>query len=512
MKKAKGEYTSSDSDSVDRISELPKDILHRVMYFLTQEEAVRTSVLSKPWRYIWCTRPVLSFSDAAFKGNDDEFIRVIDTSLKRYYDQKLCVDEFHLRISKGYLNHQSYYILEKWIRTLAFLGMKKFRLSNRMEDGLIHYLPPVVFEARSLEDLYVEIRTSLSSADGEKEYERIVYSKHLKKLHVKKVNTEDEVFRKAISGFPFVAIETMSLDSCIGLRNVNITNLRNLKNFSFVTKPSVNDEERCSIEIHPPSLETVKITHGNLRFDRGADFRNLNELYLFGVKSKLDHLSSCKFPSLKELAMYYCYELKEIKLFIDAPNIVHFRYLGDFIPSVSFATTSSREWRSQIHLRSNSGASSLWFKKLRELLESLSESKIVLLIFENSTNNEGVIQNIVGCEKPVVVERLGFPIHSSSNFSSLLNGVFSICRPRNVGPYNFRKEINDIKCIRNILLRRESGNQLDQFSEAWFRDLKEVSLEIYDKNRKKWNATSVSELPNYEETEYNYIRFVLKWR
>ncbi|KAL8048904.1 hypothetical protein ABFX02_07G097500 [Erythranthe guttata] len=505
MKKAKGEHTSS--DSVDRISELPKDILHRIMYFLTQEEAVRTSVLSKPWRYIWCTRPVLSFSDAAFKGNDDEFIRLIDASLERYYDQKLCVDEFHLCISKGYLNYQSYYILEKWIRTLVFLGMKKFRLSNCVEDGVIHYLPPVVFEARSLEDLHVEIRTS--SDDDEKEYERIVFSKHLKKLHVKKVNTEDGVFHKAISSFPFVDIETMSLDSCKGLRNVKITNLRNLKNFSFVTKPSEGD---CSIEIHPPSLETVKITHGNLRFDRGADFRNLNELYLFRVTSKLDHLSSCKFPSLKELTMYYCYELKEIKLFIDAPNIVHFRYLGDFIPSVSFATTSSREWCSMIHLCSNSGASSLWFRKLRELLESLSESKIVLVIFENSTNNEGVIQNIVGCEKPIVVERLGFRFYSSSTFSSLLNGAFSICRPKNVGPFHLRIHINVIKCVENILMKRESGNQLDQFSELLFRDLEEVGLEIYDKNRKEWNPTSLSELPNYEEAEYNLIRFALKWR
>ncbi|EYU45230.1 hypothetical protein ABFS82_07G084200 [Erythranthe guttata] len=508
MKKAKGEHTSS--DSVDTISELPKDILHRIMYFLTQEEAVRTSVLSKPWRYIWCTRPVLNFSDAAFKGNKQEFVDVIDKNLQRYYDQRLCVDEFHLRISKGYLNHESYYLLEKWIRTLTVIGTKKFRLSNRTENGFVYYVPPVVFEARSLEDLHVEICTS-----DEKEYGRIVFSKHLKKLHLEKIYIRDEVFHKAISIFPFAAIETMSLDSCEGLRNVNITNLRNLKNFSFCTKPLAYDhEERCSIEIHPPSLETVKITFGNLRFRRGADFRSLNKLYLFGVKSKLDQLSSCKFPSLKVLTMHYCYELKETKLFIDAPNIVKFRYLGEFIPSISFATTSSRHWSSQIHLRPKNGASSsLWFQKLKELLDSLGQSNFFLFIVDNSENDEGIIIQDGGCEKKhVVVESLGIQSRLFSTFSSLLNGAFSICRPRNIGGYDLGRDNDNIECVRKILMQRESENQLDQFSQMWLRDLEDVSLEVYDKNRNEWIATSVSELPNFKETEYNYIRFALKWR
>ncbi|EYU45232.1 hypothetical protein MIMGU_mgv1a024083mg [Erythranthe guttata] len=499
MKKAKGEYTSS--DSVDTISELPKDILHRIMYFLTQEEAVRTSVLSKPWRYIWCTRPVLNFSDAAFKGNNQEFIDVIDTNLQRYYDQRLCVDEFHLRISKGYLNHESYRFLEKWIRTLAVIGIKKFRLSNRTENGFVHCLPPVVFEARSLEDLHV--------------YGRIVFSKHLKKLHLEKVYIRDEDFHKAISSSPFAAIETMSLDSCKGLRNVDITNLRNLKNFSFRTKPLAYDhDERCSIEIHPPSLETVKITHCDLWFRRGADFCSLDELYLFGVKSKLDQLSSCKFSSLKVLTMHYCYELKETKLFIDAPNIVKFRYIGEFIPSISFGTTSSRHWSSRIHLLPKNGASSsLWFRKLKELLDSLGQSIFFLFIIDNSENDEGIIIQDGGCEKKhVVVENLGIQSRLSSTFSSLLNGAFSICRPRNIGGYDLRKDIDDIECVQKILMQRESGNQFDQFSQMWFRDLEDVRLQIYDKNRNEWITTSVSELTNFKETEYNYIRFALKWR
>ncbi|KAL7097084.1 hypothetical protein ACP275_10G120800 [Erythranthe tilingii] len=45
----------------DDISDLPQGLLQRIVYFLSQEEVVRTSILSKSWCYVWCTRPNLDF-------------------------------------------------------------------------------------------------------------------------------------------------------------------------------------------------------------------------------------------------------------------------------------------------------------------------------------------------------------------------------------------------------------------------------------------------------------------
>ncbi|KAL7110854.1 hypothetical protein ACP275_05G052100 [Erythranthe tilingii] len=59
---------------MDMIFELPKVMLHRIPYFLSQEEAVRTLALSKSWRNIWCTRPNLDFSEDSFEGRKEEFL------------------------------------------------------------------------------------------------------------------------------------------------------------------------------------------------------------------------------------------------------------------------------------------------------------------------------------------------------------------------------------------------------------------------------------------------------
>ncbi|EYU35742.1 hypothetical protein MIMGU_mgv1a023364mg, partial [Erythranthe guttata] len=79
-----------------RISMLPEHILQRILYFLSQTEVVRISVLSKSWRNIWCTRPNLDFSINAFDGNKQDFIFTVDSTLHRYLDQRLCVEEFRL--------------------------------------------------------------------------------------------------------------------------------------------------------------------------------------------------------------------------------------------------------------------------------------------------------------------------------------------------------------------------------------------------------------------------------
>jgi hypothetical protein len=45
----------------DRLSNLPKIILHNILSRLPEEDAARTSVLSKAWLEIWYTFPNLRF-------------------------------------------------------------------------------------------------------------------------------------------------------------------------------------------------------------------------------------------------------------------------------------------------------------------------------------------------------------------------------------------------------------------------------------------------------------------
>ncbi|EYU30200.1 hypothetical protein MIMGU_mgv1a018462mg, partial [Erythranthe guttata] len=412
---------------MDRISELSNDILQRILSLLSQEDAVRTSVLSKSWRDIWCTRPNLDLSDTNFKH---EFLSTVDKTLQRYSDQKICLEKFQLSMSLYYSHSElkSVWFLEKWIRALTNMGVKEFRLSIYSKDSRRRRrrvkLPSVVFEAEFLEDLHVEgfmfDRTTI---------ERNILSNHLKKLHLEKVHIEDRIFQKIISSCPL--IETMILKSC------------------------------KSIEIYPPSLETIRITRGIILFQKGAEFCNLSSLSLREVL--ISSCSSCRFPK----------SIEESQLFIDAPNIDSFVYHGFDIPSISFSTTS-REWSSTLRFLFRDDPS-LWLLKLRKLLESLSRSEISLGISQHYINaedifkeNHDLVQDIKDENKAaVVVEELKLQ-GDLSYFLPVSNGLFSICRPRKIGNVSY----TDAESVLKNLMQREGGNQ-DELRQLWLPDLEE---------------------------------------
>ncbi|XP_057445792.1 F-box/FBD/LRR-repeat protein At4g26340-like [Lotus japonicus] len=54
---------------VDRISRLSDELLTHILSFLSTEEAVATSVLSKRWRPLWTSVPVLDYDDEIYLRN-----------------------------------------------------------------------------------------------------------------------------------------------------------------------------------------------------------------------------------------------------------------------------------------------------------------------------------------------------------------------------------------------------------------------------------------------------------
>ncbi|MCH79434.1 F-box/LRR-repeat protein, partial [Trifolium medium] len=67
----------------DKLSNLPKIILHNILSRLPEDDANRTSVLSKAWLETWYTFPILYFSDSDFitesiqpKEDIPDFIRL----------------------------------------------------------------------------------------------------------------------------------------------------------------------------------------------------------------------------------------------------------------------------------------------------------------------------------------------------------------------------------------------------------------------------------------------------
>ncbi|PWA42795.1 F-box domain, Leucine-rich repeat domain, L domain-like protein [Artemisia annua] len=57
------------NDEIDRLSNLPDDLIHRILSFLGIKCAIKLSALSSRWRYIWTLMPYLDFSVKNFAGS-----------------------------------------------------------------------------------------------------------------------------------------------------------------------------------------------------------------------------------------------------------------------------------------------------------------------------------------------------------------------------------------------------------------------------------------------------------
>ncbi|GJY28159.1 F-box domain, cyclin-like protein [Tanacetum coccineum] len=70
----------------DRISNLPDDIIHRILSFLDIKYAIQTSQLSRKWKHVWTEMPYLSFNSRMFR-NVHLFAKFTDHVLSHRNDE-----------------------------------------------------------------------------------------------------------------------------------------------------------------------------------------------------------------------------------------------------------------------------------------------------------------------------------------------------------------------------------------------------------------------------------------
>lgn len=84
----------SGGEGVDYISDLPVDVLHRILGFLPLEVIARMSLLSKRWARIWQSFPDLDFTN--FRQRKAVHFRAI-TNLIRAKSKRFSFDRHHVR-------------------------------------------------------------------------------------------------------------------------------------------------------------------------------------------------------------------------------------------------------------------------------------------------------------------------------------------------------------------------------------------------------------------------------
>ncbi|PKI43766.1 hypothetical protein CRG98_035872 [Punica granatum] len=71
MGNKRARMTSQTEDKADRLSELPEHLIDHILSLLPIKDAVKTSMLSRKWRYRWTTLPELVFDDLCAPTSSD---------------------------------------------------------------------------------------------------------------------------------------------------------------------------------------------------------------------------------------------------------------------------------------------------------------------------------------------------------------------------------------------------------------------------------------------------------
>ncbi|CAA0833922.1 Putative F-box/FBD/LRR-repeat protein [Striga hermonthica] len=389
-----------------RISELPQPLLHNILAFLSQEEATRTSVLSKSWRSIGPTRPKIEFNEACYEGNHEKFLSNLDSTLQFYHGREIRLQEFILCL--------------KPLRKVLSRHLRKVSFS--LVDIEDKHLQKIMSNCPMIEQLAIEACHGITTVE--------VHNDNLKHFE----------YRRSVTCYE----GTIKIDA------------PNIESIKIVGRSSWLHNGKTFVCLKSLLLEYVVLTQKD--FDSfSVDFCCLEDLKIHFCRGFEEFQLSSR--SIKRLHLAVDGPTKAA---IDLPNIRCFELLCDDFPSITL-TTNSSEWRSLILLKQQlitKSETSLFYVKLNELLRALNHSRIHLHMRDFPLE---VLHGYGNFGEPAVIESLAVAYrHSCSSLEASLNYFFGRFRPRyieqSVYPLSVTKEYEDI--MAEIYAYEEEANRL----------------------------------------------------
>lgn len=386
--------------NMDKISKLPDFLLQQVLSFLTIKQVVQSSLLSKRWKHVWFTIPVLEFDGAYFETKlwcrDREKTRQIQrkrVELYHFAEQNLVSRRRQrLKINKLTLfmylrTPKTVSRVDRWIDYSLKSNVEELNLDFFMSGGRRYILPQSVLLAKSITVLMLSgCRLESHCCD--------INLSSLKKLSLVKVRTNDQIIHNLVAGCP--VIEDMRFEFCYGLENIHFSALPKLKaiklessKLKMVELEASNLYYACITAYYASEINLVQcknLKELNLEAQCIADewFRNhISQLPLIEMVtlSNCNKLKNIKISShiLKKLYLHMCKELTKVEL--DTPALLKLSYLGWSNLSLSLNASA---YLSEVIYQMLSPINH-WDVQKIELISKLSNSKSLhLLRFESA--------------------------------------------------------------------------------------------------------------------------------
>ncbi|CAJ2665382.1 unnamed protein product [Trifolium pratense] len=507
----------------DRLSSLPKIILHCILSKLPEKDAARTSVLSKVWLDTWYTFPILSFFNKNIMGRSSSksqptnykhifdvrmrkrFCDNVKRSILRFHDQSLAIKEFKLKVEL-YKLVDNLKDVDIWLKLACECGVEviNYSLDVLVGQDQYHVLPICVIEAKSIKKLvlkgYIKIDPTFMNHS--------IKFTSLRVLSLWSVLLGDRhTINHLISFCPL--IESIYLSYCYVLssddgtmekkKSLSISGLQKLKR---VDTFGIQD-----VSIDSGSLETLCYhcpinfnTPLKIDFDRCG---NLKELWMWSVNGtfftykwfleqlpKFPFLESlmlnnCKMPEridiscvrLKVLELSHCSNLKEIN--IDAPNLLSCGYKGSgaSLPTLCFLRNSSRP---EVNIQ----VDYVDFCNLREFMQNIKPNNVLTslaLSISNSSNVDALdpVASHVSFPPPSIKHlTISYVPQNKYLFSYVVNILLASCCPATISLSIDSSGKEFIEFFYETLMRRKEGECFCSFhdTKCWWHDLKDVKV------------------------------------
>ncbi|CAH2074420.1 unnamed protein product [Thlaspi arvense] len=182
-------------EGADFINSMPDEILRHILSFTTMDLAIRTSVLSRRWRHVWCEVPCLNFYTAA---------RGIDETLVSYRAPK--ITSFRVWMPDSVVTAPPQ--VDSWVEFAMSRSVEKLTLANcRFYHPETYRFPDSFYLSSSLTQLTVVAFYVIPSC--------AVSWSSLRNLTLSFCNLYDDSVANMLSGCP--KLETLKLHHFAGL-------------------------------------------------------------------------------------------------------------------------------------------------------------------------------------------------------------------------------------------------------------------------------------------------------
>ncbi|KAL3715929.1 hypothetical protein ACJRO7_007652 [Eucalyptus globulus] len=249
----------------DAISQLPRHITDQILSFLPIKDAIRTSILSRNWRYKWSTIPQLVFDDQCTSARGVPSLRPsLHENLVKIIDKVLLLHIGPIQNFK--LSHKGFCAtsdIDHWILHLSRVSIKKIIL--RIWKGKRYKIPISLFNCQDL--IYLELSNCLVKIPLKFEG-----FKKLNILLLDHVELSQEGLEALISRCPL--LETLGLNlreiKRVNIKSPNLRSLYLVGAFQDVTFDDMNRLKVVGVDVYD-----------DIANRRGPSYANLSNLHKF---------------------------------------------------------------------------------------------------------------------------------------------------------------------------------------------------------------------------------------